>query len=84
MGSINELTTFAAFTALLTFLAAIVGVAVGHWVIDRHADEVPRQHHGLAATDEDRADTDVFAAVRSPDAPADEEGPTERRGQEQL
>jgi MFS family permease len=82
-GLINELTTFAAFTALLTFLTAIVGVAVGHWVIDRHADEVPRQHHGLAAGDEERADTDVFAAVRSPDAPADEERPTERRGQEQ-
>ena len=72
-GLINELTTFAAFTALLTFLTAIVGVAIGHWVIDRHADDVPRQHHGLAAGDEDRADTDVFAAVRHPDAPADEE-----------
>jgi MFS family permease len=83
-GLINELTTFAAFTALLTFVMAIAGVAVGHWVIDRHADEVPRQHHGLAATDEDRADTDVFAAVRSPNAPADEEAPTERRGQEQV
>ena len=83
-GLVNELTTFAAFTALLTFLAAIAGVAVGHFVIDRHADKVPRQHHGLAATDEDRADTDVFAAVRHSDAPADEETPTERRGQEQL
>ena len=83
-GLINELTTFAAFTALLTFVAAILGVAIGHWVIDRHADDVPRQHHGLAAGDEDRADTDVFAAVRHPDAPADEEeAPTERRGQEQ-
>ncbi len=88
-GLINELTTFAAFTALLTFLMAIAGVAVGHWVIDRHADDAPRQHHGLAATDEDRAntdedraDTDVFAAARQPNAPADEEAPTERRGQE--
>ena len=53
-GLINELTTFAAFTALLTFLTAIAGVAIGHWVIDRHADDTPRQHHGLAAaTDED-------------------------------
>ena len=48
-GLINELTTFAAFTALLIFLVAIVGVAIGHWVIDRHAEDVPRQHHGLAA-----------------------------------
>ena len=46
-GLINELTTFAAFTALLTFLGAIAGVALGHWVIDRHADDAPRQHHGL-------------------------------------
>ena len=82
-GLVNELTTFAAFTALLTFLAAIAGVAIGHWVIDRNADKVPRQHHGLAAS-EDRADTDVFAAVRHPGAAADEETPTERRDQDQL
>jgi MFS family permease len=82
-GLINELTTFAAFTALLTFIAAIAGVSLGRWLIDRHEDEVPRKHHGLAATDEDRADTDVFAAVRHPDTPADEEAPTERRGREQ-
>jgi hypothetical protein len=83
-GLINELTTFAAFTALLVFLAAIAGVAIGHWGVDRHADEVPRQRHGLAAGDDDRADTDVFAAVRHPDAPADaDETPTERR-QEQI
>src|SRR5690606_34853655 len=29
-GLINELTTFAAFTALLVFIAAIIGVALGH------------------------------------------------------
>jgi len=80
-GLVNELTTFAAFTALLVFVAAIAGTAVGHWVIDRHADDKPRQHHGLAASDDDRADTDVFAAVRHPDAPA-EEATTERRSQE--
>ena len=51
-GLINELTTFAAFTALLIFLGAIAGVALGHWLIDRHADDAPRQHHGLAAGDE--------------------------------
>ena len=82
-GLINEVTTFAAFTALLVFLAAIAGVAIGHWLIDRHADEIPRQHHGLAAGDDERADTDVFAAVRHPDEPADET-PTERRSQEQA
>jgi MFS family permease len=81
-GLINELTTFAAFTALLTFVTAITGVAIGHWLIDRHADDAPRQHHGLAAEDEDRADTDVFAAARHPDSPGDE-APTERRTQDQ-
>jgi hypothetical protein len=80
-GLINELTTFAAFTALLVFLCAIAGVALGHWIVDRHADDAPRQHHGLAAGDDDRADTDVFAAVRHPDAA--DETPTERR-QEQT
>jgi MFS family permease len=80
-GLINELTTFAAFTALLTFLAAIAGVAIGHWVVDRHAEDVPRQRHGSGAGDDDRADTDVFAAVRHPDA-ADDETQTERRQQQ--
>src|SRR5512132_3875128 len=51
-GLINELTTFAAFTALLTFLLAIAGVALGHWVIDRHAEDTPRRRHGLAAEGE--------------------------------
>ena len=61
---LNEVTTFAAFTALLTFLAAIAGVALGRWLVDRKTEKIPRRHHGLSATDEDRADTDVFAAVR--------------------
>src|SRR6185369_10893898 len=34
-GLINEVTTFAAFTALLVFVSAIIGVAVGHWLVDR-------------------------------------------------
>ncbi|WP_102141069.1 B-4DMT family transporter [Mycobacterium hubeiense] len=66
-GLINELTTFAAFTALLTFVAAIIGVALGRYLVDRKAPDVVVKHHGLAAIDEDRADTDVFAAVRHPD-----------------
>jgi len=60
---INELTTFAAFTALLVFVSAIVGVALGRYLIDRNAPEVPRRAHG-----DERADTDVFAAVTA-DAP---------------
>jgi hypothetical protein len=81
-GLINELTTFAAFTALLTFLSALIGVALGRWLVDRKAPDEPRKRHGDEAGDDDRADTDVFAAVRHPDAAADET-PTERR-QEQT
>jgi hypothetical protein len=64
---INEVTTFAAFTALLVFLFAIAGVSLGRFLVDRNYDKQPRKHHGLseAAADQeqDRADTDVFAAV---------------------
>ena len=58
-GLLNELTTFAAFTALLVFLSAIVGVGLGHWLVDRKAPPMERRRE-----DDDRADTDVFAAVR--------------------
>ncbi|HYJ55210.1 MAG TPA: B-4DMT family transporter [Mycobacterium sp.] len=59
-GLINEVTTFAAFTALLVFVSAIVGVAIGHWLVDRKSPVQSRQRDG----DDERADTDVFAAVR--------------------
>jgi MFS family permease len=61
---INEVTTFAAFTALLTFLMAVAGVSLGRWLVDRKADQMPHLHHA----DDERADTDVFAAVRHPGA----------------
>jgi hypothetical protein len=76
---LNELTTFAAFTALLTFLFAIAGVALGRWMVDRKAPEAPRR--GSGATDDDRADTDVFAAVRH-DGGGTETAPTEARREE--
>jgi hypothetical protein len=66
-GLINELTTFAAFTALLVFLPGMGAVAAGRWAVDRSAPPVP--HHGGEA---DRADTDVFAAVRSDETEAGE------------
>lgn len=59
-GLLSEVTTFAAFTALLTFLLALLGVAIGRWLVDRKTPDKPRQRE-----DDDRADTDVFAAVRS-------------------
>jgi cytochrome oxidase assembly protein ShyY1 len=77
---VNEVTTFAAFTALLVFLAAVAGVSLGRWLVDRNFEKLPRRHHGLteAAADQDRADTDVFAAVRADDttetAPVPPEG----------
>src|SRR6516162_2025797 len=70
-GLINELTVFAAFTALLVFLGGITGVTVGRYLIDRAGAYTP--HHG-GGGEEDRADTDVFAAVRSDEAAAAEGG----------
>ena len=62
-GLMNELTTFAAFTALLVCLPAVLGVAIGRWITDRNAPPIVRHSH--AFDDEyDRTDTDVFAAVR--------------------
>ena len=68
-GLINELTTFAAFTALVVFLGAISGVAIGRWRVDRTGAYHPQS--GTRGGDEDRADTDVFAAVRSEQATAE-------------
>ncbi|BBZ33998.1 B-4DMT family transporter [Mycolicibacterium confluentis] len=66
-GLINELTTFAAFTALLVFLPSITAVAVGRWLVDRKAPPVQRKTHSL---EESRTDTDVFAAVRDDEGAA--------------
>ncbi|GFG78698.1 B-4DMT family transporter [Mycobacterium paragordonae] len=69
-GLLNELTTFAAFTALIVFLFAIVGVAIGRWRIDRNAPPVEKPDHD---PNRDRsADTDVFSAVRADDSPTGE------------
>ncbi|WP_199778435.1 B-4DMT family transporter [Mycobacterium colombiense] len=65
-GLLNEVTTFAAFTALCVFLPGIIGVTIGRWRVDRNPP--PRR----PGTDEDRADTDVFSAVRADDAPTGE------------
>ncbi|MCW2689607.1 MAG: hypothetical protein JWR37_4497 [Mycobacterium sp.] len=65
-GLVNEVTTFAAFTALLVFLPAIAAVALGRWLVDRNAPDVPRRQH-YSTQDDERADTDVFEAVRHDD-----------------
>jgi hypothetical protein len=70
-GLINELTVFAAFTALLVFLGGITGVALGRYLIDRSGAYTPQRG---GAGEEERVDTDVFAAVRSDEAAAAEGG----------
>jgi hypothetical protein len=61
-GFLNEVTTFAAFTALVVFVPAVIGVAVGRWRVDRNPP--PR---GEGGAEDERADTDVFTAVRAAD-----------------
>lgn len=56
---VSELTTFAAFTALVVFLASVAGVTIGRWLVDRKAPSAVKHDH----SGDDRADTDVFAAV---------------------
>lgn len=57
-GLLTELTTFAAFTALVAFAVGVCGVTLGRYLVDRKAPPPPRHDHTG-----DRADTDVFAAV---------------------
>ncbi len=78
-GLLNELTTFAAFTALCVFLPGIIGVTIGRWRVDRKAEKTPEKHHGLDQKRERDGDTDVFSAVRGDDSPTGEI-PTQRPG----
>jgi hypothetical protein len=64
MGLLNELTTFAAYTALLTFVAAMIGVAVGRFLVDRRYNK----SHPVSKRDGSHGpDTDVFEAVKDDD-----------------
>jgi hypothetical protein len=64
MAPLNELTTFAAYTALLVFLMAMIGVAIGRFLVDRRYNkEHPVPHHG----GDHGPDTDVFEAVKDDD-----------------
>jgi hypothetical protein len=73
-GLLNEITTFAAFTALLMFVFAIAGVALGRGLVDRKAP--PVQRYSVADSERDRADTDVFAAVGARNYPDDDRSAT--------
>ena len=59
---VNEVTTFAAFTALLVFLASVAGVSLGRWLVDRNLEKQPRQHHGLAEAAADAGDPVILNA----------------------
>jgi MFS family permease len=63
-GLLNEVTTFAAFTALLVFVGAAIGFGVGRYLTDRRYEKqgAPRRAAG-----EENVDTDVFEAVRDDD-----------------
>lgn len=58
-GLISELTTFAAFTALMVFVPAVAAVAIGRYLVDRKRTPEPRRRYGEAL--------DVFDAVDSDD-----------------
>ena len=58
-GLISEVSTFAAFTALVVFLPAIAAVAIGRWLVDRGRPDEPRRRFGEAA--------DVFDAASEDD-----------------
>jgi hypothetical protein len=68
-GLINEVTTFAAFTALIVFLPGIMGVALGRWRVDHNAPPITERS---GAGQERGADTDVFSAVRADESPTGE------------
>jgi hypothetical protein len=69
-GLINEITTFAAFTALLVFLPGMGAVTLGRYLIDRKEAYAPKRSDG----DDERADTDVFQAVRGDSDATPQEG----------
>ena len=56
-GLVSEVTTFAAFTALLVFLPAMLAVAIGRWLVDRSRPDEPRRRVT------DGVESDVFDAV---------------------
>ncbi|MEZ0355859.1 B-4DMT family transporter [Mycobacterium sp. SA01] len=58
-GLISEVTTFAAFTALMVFVPAIAAVAIGRFLVDRKRPDEPRRRYGEAH--------DVFDAVETED-----------------
>ena len=90
-GLISEVSTFAAFTALVVFLPAIAAVAIGRWLVDRSRPDEPRRRYGEAhdvfdaASEDDRtgaisthgADESAAREQTSAVATAERDAPTE-------
>lgn len=70
----NELTSFAAFTALLVFVVAVAAVALGRRAIDKEYEKHPERRPVPAAAQESQPATDVFATVGAPALAAEETG----------
>ncbi|MFL0181328.1 MULTISPECIES: B-4DMT family transporter [unclassified Mycobacterium] len=70
----NELTSFAAFTALLVFVVAVAAVALGRRAIDKEYEKHPERRPVPAAEAESQPATDVFATVGAPALAAEEAG----------
>lgn len=79
----NELTSFAAFTALMVFVPAMAAVTIGRRRVDKDYEKSPQRHHGLAAHDEAPA-TDVFASVGAAPVAAEETSDTAAAGTTQA
>lgn len=77
-GLISEVSTFAAFTALVVFLPAIAAVAIGRWLVDRGRPDEPRRRYGEAH--------DVFDAASEDDrtGPIPAHGAGESAAEEQT
>lgn len=70
----NELTSFAAFTALLVFVVGVAAVALGRRAIDKEYEKHPERRPVPAAAEESQPATDVFATVGAPAVAAEETG----------
>jgi MFS family permease len=67
-GLVSELTTFAAFTALLVFVPAVAAAAIGRFLVDRKRPEEPRRRV-------DGSEADVFDAVHDGERTGSVAGP---------
>ncbi len=75
-GLINEVTTFAAFTALCVFLPGIIGVTIGRWRVDRNpsavrGDDAPTGEIPAAGAQTEAHTAAVATAEREAESPTE-------------